>query len=83
MELKEIKSKSGNVAKAGRDEKTGLVTIHFRGRKANDPVVPYQSQKPFSKEEWDAFESTFSNEGNSTGSYFHSHFRATKDFKKI
>lgn len=83
MELRDIKSKSGNIVKAGRDERTGLVTIHFRSRKPNDPPVPYQSQKAFSDEEWKAFEATFDNEGNSTGSYFHSHFRETKNFKKI
>jgi hypothetical protein len=83
MELKKVKSKSGNVVSAGRDEKTGLVTIHFRGKKPDDAPIPYKSSKPFSEKEWSDFAATFDSEDNSTGSYFHSNFRTTKDFKKL
>ena len=83
MNFKNIKSLSGNIVKAGFDPSTGLVEIHFRGRKPDDPPVPYKSGKAFTRDEWQRFSATFDNEGNSTGAYFHSNFRTTKDFKKL
>lgn len=83
MDFKNIKSSSGNIVRAGRDPQTGLVEVHFRGKKLDDPTIPYKSSKPFTADEWARFSATFNNEGNSTGSYFHANFRNTKDFKKL
>jgi hypothetical protein len=79
MELKPIKN-SSNILGAGYDN--GVVEIHFKGRKEGDAPIPYRSSKPVTQEEWEAFESTFDDEANSTGSHFHNNLKA-KIFKQI
>lgn len=74
MEYRQIKSKSGNIQRAGYDPATQKMEVHF-----TNSAYQYSEVTP---DEWQAFADTFDNPDTSTGSHFHLHLK-TKPYKRL
>jgi hypothetical protein len=64
VELREVKSKSGNIVSAGYDESQKRLVVNFKGGASYE----YFNVPPHA---WGNFSSTFDDEKTSTGNHFH------------
>ncbi len=69
MQFKPVNSKSGNITESAYDEATNTLQVRFKGGR----LYEYQNVKPELNK---VFESTFSSENSSTGSFFHKQIRS-------